>query len=209
MEEIVIRLNPRHLKKTGYIAILVILSILLIIQHFYPNCALDDIEENSTEETNSMQSVTIIKADSETTETENTSETEEEEETNTTEEDIEEEDDEDLPITGEITFTIDKIYIDPKESIDDYAKVTSVKFTIKNQKADFIPKVKGYLTAYKDEDVKIATLAELEAGKFITETSTRLNFGYNNIDEEQELILKLYDERNKFLETASKTFDTE
>ena len=115
-----------------------------------------------------------------------------------------------LPITGEVFLIIDKINIDPKPDIENYARVTSVTFTINNQNEDFTPKVSGYLKEYEgDEEPKTVELGELEAGLSITDTSAKLTFGYSEPETEHTLILKLYNEKNKLLKTVSKTFKTE
>ena len=57
-----------------------------------------------------------------------------------------------LPITGEVFLTIDKITVDPKPNTENYARVTSVTFTIQNQNEDFTPKVTGILKKYEGEE---------------------------------------------------------
>jgi len=110
-----------------------------------------------------------------------------------------------LDITGEIIFTINDMDIEIKENIEDYAKILSVTFTIKNQDKDFTPKVIGYLEKYGSDDEKIIELDELIAGKSITRTDKKLTFGFNEIDEEQILILELYNGKKR-LQKVTKSF---
>ena len=50
-------------------------------------------------------------------------------------------------------------------------------------------------------------LDEVEAGKIVTKESTKLTFGYNDIDNTQVLNLEVYD-GNKQLKKISKSFET-
>jgi hypothetical protein len=118
---------------------------------------------------------------------------------------VEEEEDTLLPLTGDVDITIDKINIDPKPNIEDYARITYVKFTITNQDEDFNPKVVGYVLGEID-DKKDVTYSELEAGTESTVTETKFTFGYSDVDEEHTFKLEIYDEKNKMVASTTKTF---
>ena len=202
-KEITIRLNTKHLIYTGHIILVLALATIIVLQHYEVIPTRSDLvkdsevvgpieevpeeEEEVVEETPPAVEEVVVE--------------EEEEEV------VEEEPEEDLlPITGEVTFTIDKLNLDPKPAIEDYAKIASVTFTIINQDVDFTPTIEGYLLMYGEDDVKAIELDELEAGHQITKTSTKLTFGFTGVDEQKTLKLELYNEKNKLLKTVTKTF---
>ncbi|MBR9692263.1 hypothetical protein GOV06_05770 [Candidatus Woesearchaeota archaeon] len=206
-KEITIKLNTTHLKTAGYVLIVLILVGIITAQYHGLIPAKNSIVGSATamidpiEEENKTSAVTIIKPDGSVIDGTATADVEEEIE----EEKVEEEEEELLPITGEMDLIINKINYVIKG--DDYARVMSVEFTIINQDVDFVPKIVGYLTAYGSDDEKTVTLAELKAGESRKETSTKLTFGYNNIDDEQILKLELY-KGSKLEKTVSKSFET-
>jgi hypothetical protein len=203
------KLNLNHLKLAGYIVLVLALVSIIIMQHFgvipvknAVGAATSAIqEENTTEE--KKAGVTIIKPSGNvTTQTDSNTSDEEDE----TEEEPEEDEPELLPITGEVLVIINKINYEVKG--DDYARINSVKFTIKNQLKDFEPKIVAFLTQYGSDDEKEIELDELKAGEQITIDSPVLTFGYNNIDDDQILNLEVYDEDNRRIVKTSKTFST-
>ncbi len=204
-KEITIKLNMNHLKTAGYIFLIVTLVTVIVLQQVgviptignATGSATKIFEEAETE--NKTPGVTIIKPNGTKIEANSTNETEEVEEEEPEEEEL-------LPITGDIFLIIDKIDYTIKS--EDYARIISVTFTIKNQDVDFEPKITGYLTAYGSDDEKTIILDELEAGYSVTEKSTKLTFGYNDIDQDQTLKLDLY-RGKKLIKTTSKTFKTE
>lgn len=216
MEEIVIKV--KHIKKASLFFIILALVIVIAIQNYYPNCSrcsLDDIttadtKDSSIKEENTEQHIEYqTVAETSYPEQSEVQDTETQNETADIEKDTTDDHIDTLPITGEIGFAIDKINVDPKPDIEDYAKVTSVKFTIVNQDKDFTPIVAGHLKEYEnDEEPKQVTLEDLDAGKSVTITEKRLTFGYNNEDQPHTLVLKLYNEKNKLLKTITKTFTT-
>jgi len=208
-KEIVIKLNTTHLKKAGYILLIVVLILIIGLQHYYKcvvpcNCtgitgsAVKDASKTNEKAGGGANDtkIVIVGNGSKNFSSINTSKS-----LNNSAE----KEDELLPITGEVAFTIDNIEYVVKG--EDYARITSVKFTIVNQKMDFVPAIKGYLTQYAGEEEKDVTLELLEAGRSITITEPGLTFGYNNIDKEQTLKLELYDNK-KQLVVAQKTFRT-
>jgi len=203
-KEIVIKLNKRVLLIVGIVVLIVALLAVIGVQQYYiqkyKTEGITPPEVNDTEEDTESSVVGTIEEEVEE------EVVEEEAETTASEQEVEEEEPEKLDITGDVLLTIDKINVDPKPSIDDYARVTSVKFTIKNQDEDFTPTVNGYLEQYEGEDEKDITLDELEAGDSITETSAKLVFGYNNIDTAQTLVIEVYDEKDKLLAKETKKF---
>ncbi|MBD3249483.1 hypothetical protein GF336_05540 [Candidatus Woesearchaeota archaeon] len=208
-KEITIRLNLNTLKKAGYILLVLVLIGIIIAQYY------DVIPSRySSEEKITAQAVNDNNKSNETFEL--AEEPAEEIQEEDSEEEIEEEPDEDasddetdeekLPITGKVTLSIDKLDIVIKN--EDYARINSVKFTIKNQKSsDFIPTVDAHLTedTYDKKDI---TLEKLESGKSITKTSSDLTFGYDEIDKEHTIKLELYDEHNNLLTSVTESFDT-
>jgi hypothetical protein len=196
-----------HIKQAAYIFLILALSTVIVLQHYgvipirgdadtsAVGAATKVLEKEEEEET---PSTTITVTQENETEEENTTEPEPEPEPEPEEEIL-------LPITGEVLVTIDKINYEIKG--DDYARIKSVEFTIKNQYKDFEPKVIGYLSQYGSEDEKSVELEELEAGKYITVDSPKLTFGYNNIDEAQILNLEVYDGSKRIVKN-SKTFST-
>jgi hypothetical protein len=201
-KEITIKLHTDHLKLAGYILLVVALITIIVLQHYevIPTRgavgSATDILDNKEAEENSTPEVKTVEQEEEP-EPEPTPEPEPEEE----------EEEQVLPITGEVIFTIDSIKIDPKANIEDYAKIESVTFTIKNQDRDFDPKIVAYLEQYGEDDSKTIILEELEAGYSLTKTEKKLVFGYNNIDEKQTLVIKLY-RGSKLLAEKTKSFLT-
>jgi len=216
-KEITIKLNLKYLKTIGYILLVMLLVGIIFAQQIGWIPTKDFIgsatsylnnTKNKVENAKNTPGVTIIKPNGSETfasdDNDNNSQ-QNESETNTQEDDKEE--DELLPITGEIIFTIDDINIDPKENIEDYARITSVTFTIKNQDKELEdPEILGYLGMYGNEDDKTIELSDLEAGHQITETETELTFGYNDVEEEHTLNLELYDE-DGLVKKVSKKFN--
>jgi len=206
-KEIVIRLKPKHLKNAAYLTLILVLVGIITVQHYFPDCSIQDEPEIQGEITGLIitETITAEPEENETSQESNT--TQEEEEEIIEESPIVEPEDSKLPITGEIILSIDKInYVIKGE---DNARINSVQFTIINQNEDFKPRLKAYLESYGEEDSKVVDLAELEAGDSITDTSSKLTFGYNSIDQEQKLVLKLYNEKNKYIKTAIKAFKTD
>lgn len=204
--ELVIKLDISHLKTAIYVLIVLALIGVIITQYVMYN----DSSSEEKEETSNL-AITVEEVEEETVaETavvvEEVVEEEPEEEIEEEEEVVEEEEEETLPITGDLKITIDKINYEIKA--DDYARIMSVKFTIKNQKTDFYPEIKGYLTS-DSEDIKAITLAKSIAGTSMTETSTKLTFGYNEIDTSHKLKLEVYNENGKLQTSTTKSFDTE
>ncbi|MBW2996052.1 hypothetical protein KY332_01995 [Candidatus Woesearchaeota archaeon] len=198
-KEITIKLNMGFLKQAAYILLILGLVTVIVLQHY----GVIPIREEANN--SAVGAATKVLEEKETPSTTVTQENETEEE-NTTEPEPEPEPEEELlPITGDVFITIDKVnYVIKGE---DYARVSSVEFTIKNQYKDFAPKIIGYLTQYGADDEKTLEMEELEAGKYITTTSTKLTFGYNSIDEDQILNLEVYD-GSKYLVKTTKTFST-
>jgi len=128
------KLNVRLLKYIGAILIILGLITIIILQHYAVIPTNGSV--NRTVEDDEVENTTPVTVTTPDPEPEPTPEPEPEEP-------------ELLPITGEVFITIDKINIDPKPNIDDYAKITSVEFTIRNQDIDFEPKVVVYLTDYE------------------------------------------------------------
>ncbi|MEE9525270.1 MAG: hypothetical protein V3V78_01535 [Candidatus Woesearchaeota archaeon] len=201
------KLNTGHLKHAIYILVILLLILVISLQHYGVIPARDAVgaatkvidTEDEEEQDNTSSGITIIKAGENKTINQT--------ETNSSEEEPEPED-ETLPITGEIIFTLDKLNLDPKPKIDDYAKVSSVEFTIKNQDKDIIPKVVAYLTEYGGEDEKIIIYDELEAGETLTLTESKFAFGFNNVDQSHELNLELYSGK-KLIKKITKTFTSD
>ena len=193
-KEITIKFNTNQLIKGGYILLVLALVCVIGYQQYYGNILPSScsgttglvVAEKESDIVGPIVEETVL---------------EEEPEEETPEEVVEEEPEEDLPITGDIFFTIDEVNHIVKG--DDYARIMSVTFTIKNQDEDFTPKVKGFLT-YDQDDIKQVELSELEAGKSTTYTSTELTFGYDNIDNEKILKLELYDNK-KLIKTITKS----
>ncbi len=217
-KEITIKLNTAHLKTAAHILIIFILLSIIFAQQIgwiptkdYVGLATSYLNNNSREEkivnAKKTPGVTIIKPNGSETSNSNNNSSSENQTASKNNNNTEQKKDELLPITGEIIFTIDKINIDPKENIEDYSKITSVKFTIKNQDEDLDdPKIIGYLTMYGEDDEKTVDLNKIEAGHQITETETNLIFGYNKIDEEHILNLELYNDK-KLVKKVSKKFN--
>ena len=200
-KEITIKLNTKHLIYSGYIILVLALITVIVLQHYEVIPTRSDLAniEKESEVVGSIEEETVV----EEAPIEVEAVVEEEPEEEVVEE--EEETEDLLPITGEVSIIIDKINLDPKPNIEDYAKVTSVKFTILNQDEDFDPTVKAYLKSYTDDEKEIE-LEELEAGEQTTQTSTKLFFGFNNVDQQKTLVLNLYNEKNKMIATAEKSF---
>ncbi len=217
MEELVIKLKMSYLKKGIYLLIILALAGVIAYQYYYPNCSCNG---NSTNSAGSTADAGAGAGEDEQTELDSTEEEAEETPVVTIESDGNESDENNetvnepesdgseeglLPITGEIKLIIDEIKYVLKG--EDYARVTSVKYTIVNQKTDFTPTVKAYLEAYKDDDVKSVELEKLDAGKSIILTEKKFTFGYNNIAKDQVLTLELYNGKSMVKKT-SKTFKT-
>lgn len=217
MEDIVIK--AKHLKVSGYLLILVILAAVIIFQYYYPNCS-RCLNKTSTEseiaepaivevETTTKESAVEEPSTTNTSTEENTTATSTEDNaTNTSEEEQETP----LTLSGEITFTIDDIVYEVKG--EDWATITSIEYTIDNQKTDFTPTISAYLYDDSDDETQkdyveeTINLAELKAGKSITKTSS-VHISFNDIDKTKTLKLILQDELDKKLKTAIKTFEAE
>lgn len=226
-KEIIIKLNKSHLKTGIYVIVLAMLVGVIFAQQFgfipttgkfYSNItdeSDDDLvgpiedkketpEPEEAEPEIELETEVIPSSEANSSENNQTNSTlEQEEDVQTgseTEEDL-------LPITGEIDLIVNKINIDSKPEIEDYAKITSVKFTILNQDDDdFMPTIKAYLTMYAGDEKKEITLNKLESGHSVTTTSTDLFFGFNEVDETHTLNLELYDENKNMLDSVEKTF---
>ncbi len=211
-KEITIRLNLKTLKKAGYVLMVLVLMGIVTAQFFEVIPSRSSFSENTITgqaTINNTSNESDGTANSPETEVQEKEETDEKETEQQSEEDSPEEDTEEdnsLPITGKITLSIDKLNIAIKG--EDYARIKSVKFTVKNQKSESIaPKISAHL-AGDIYDVKDLNLEELESGDSITKTSSDLNFGYNDIDQEHTLKIELYDENKNLLDSVTESFDT-
>jgi hypothetical protein len=196
MKEITIKFKVPDLKKVGYVALIVVLVAIIILQYFVPIGPYAN-PKNTTEEIIvpiEVEVEPVVEVVVEPVVEEPVVEVV-----------VEEEEDTLLPLTGDVDITIDKINIDPKPNIEDYARITYVKFTITNQDEDFNPKVVGYVLGEID-DKKDVTYSELEAGTESTVTETKFTFGYSDVDEEHTFKLEIYDEKNKMVASTTKTF---
>ena len=212
MEDIVIKV--RHIKKGFYILLTIALLTIIVIQYYYPNCSrcIEKTEESKiipmTEEENKSKTIEETE-DSEAESVDNTTE----EDTNAAEEDEDEEEEEETTsLSGEVNFKIDDIEYEIKG--EDWATVTSIEYTIDNQKADFAPTILVYLYDSNDDEVlkdyveETISLAEIKAGNKITKT-TSVHISFNEIDKEKTVKMVLKNEYDKELETATKKFTAE
>lgn len=111
-----------------------------------------------------------------------------------------------LEVTGQVGLEIDDINFVVKG--DDYARVMSVKFTVKNQlDRDLTPEVRAYLTHDLD-DMKEVALDTIASGEQVTILESKFTFGYNGIDSPKSVKLELFDEKSKLLKSATKSFST-
>ena len=211
MDDINFVIRVRYIKIAVFLLIPLILLTLNIVQYYYPHCS-----ACTSCGTNDTQKITAAATEIKPFEVEEpvVNETPEEvvevvventTETNTTEET--EVDEDLLPITGNIAFTIDDVIYEDK---GEWAKVTKIKYTIKNQKEDLVPKVLvyGYDDTYntmdKDYVEETIILPELKAGKSVTKES-KISITFSNLDEEKTIKLELLrDGGTTVLKTAIK-----
>ncbi len=221
-KELIIKFKVNQLKKLAYGFLVIFLLSMVILQYVYPNCnkcgLVDSVEESSndsvdliSEEVISTPSVSEViielndsnnNIDNESSNSDNVSDFTNSSEINNSSSD--EESDEPLPITGEVFLTIDEVNHVIKG--EDYARVVSVTYTIKNQDVDFTPKLRAYLTSDSD-DMKEVTLSTLDAGDSITQKETKFTFGYKDISETHTLKIQIY-KGSKLLKTSTKAFET-
>jgi len=228
MRDIVIK--GEHIMHGIYITVIIILAVALIFKSSNGNNMItEDIEEDKEDISQSLKnaSVTIIKninpkpsstitipSTNSSSSSNNQQSSSNSQTTNTTTEPEPEEQDEPeedlLPITGQIGFSIDKITKEIKG--EDWAKVTNIKFTIINQKSkSFYPKVLIYLWDENDDsDTKNYVEEELyfdklESGKSSTQEK-EVSISFNEIDKEKTLKAILYDEDNEEMDIAIEKF---
>jgi len=235
MRDIVVK--GEHIVHGIYIIVIIILAVALIFKSS-DGCDLDqnhieDVVEEENEDPIQMlknASVTIIKntnpksssvtllqttvtnSNTQTTTSSQIDQTNNNDtDQNETEEEIEEEPEELLPITGQVELTIDKVTTEVKG--EDWAKIVKIKFTIKNQKMPFYPKILAYLWDENDE-AEVRNYVEEEiylsksnAGEMITEEK-EVGISYNEIDKEKTLKLALEDEDEDELDFVIYKFTT-
>ena len=208
-KEIVIHLNKSHLMKGIYISIIVVLVTIIILQQTGVISTSGSSVAESTkevEEAAEEKSGAVVEVENQTEEDEKPpAEEVKEAEVNKTVEEVEEEVAL-LPITGDINVTIKRVAFIKKA--EDYARVNYVEFTITNQDVDFTPKVTVYLEAYGSDDAKDVTYEEIKAGETFSKLENKFTFGYNNIADEQEIILEVFNEKNKVVAKTTKKFTT-
>jgi hypothetical protein len=232
-----IEIRGEHIVHGIYIIVIVILAVALVFKTSDSNGVpidVDDNEESDDDQTVRDSSVMIIKnantnpsstitvpstssSSSSTTSTNSntqtnngstTQDTNQDSDDNQTEE--EEPEEELLPITGEVTFSIDKITTEVKA--EDWAKVVKIKFTITNQNPkNFYPKAEVYLWD-DDDDLDMRNYVEEEvyfnklgAGKEIT-VEKDVSVSFNEIEKEKTLKVILYDEDDEELDVVIDTF---
>lgn len=157
-----IRLNPKLLERLFYIAVIIVLAVLLFLGTFCDTkCEIADKPTEETQQTEittteeTTQEAEEQEAAAETTEevggepdvNETVEETTEEPEINETVE--EEPEPEPVSYSGDVELTINDVMTELKNE-GTYGKVTGVRFTINNEKEDFMPKVEVY--TYEDGD---------------------------------------------------------
>ena len=208
-KEIVIRLRHEHLKKAVFVLMILALVGIIVAQHYelIPTVSkINKTEKNHTEKASEVvgpieNKTTEVKA-TEQNKTNAINETKAANTTNTSKTTSTEE--KTWPITGEITFTIDKVNYTLKSG--DFAVINSVTYTIINQKKDFTPVIKGYF--YDDSDdpdyvEETIELEELEAGKSLIKTSS-IHISYDEINKTKTLKLVLEDDEENTLKIAKK-----
>jgi hypothetical protein len=219
MKEITIKLNVCTLRKTIYVLIIIVLVGIIFAQQlgYVPTNGLKfnfsksgqsekasaivgTMEENET--TNATASPSHDDNESDVEES-SAAEAENQENATSSANETSEPEEKLLSITGEITFEITDVKHVVKS--DDFATITAVKYTIINQKKDFMPVIIGYF--YDDNDDKeyveeTIILPELKAGKQITIESP-VHVGYNEINKTKTLKLVLQDDKENALKIAT------
>ncbi|MBW2965504.1 hypothetical protein KY342_00200 [Candidatus Woesearchaeota archaeon] len=230
MRDIVIK--GEHIVHGIYITVIVILAIALIFKSS-DSCSpsLDETEDKEIEEkeddttiqmvknasitiiknTNPKSSSVTIPTTTTSTTTTPSSQTNTSQNETTTEEDEEEPEEGLLLITGQVEIDIDRITTEKKG--ENWAKVVKIKYTIKNQKTNFYPRILVYLWDDNDDaDIRNYVeeeiyLSKLKAGEALTEEKD-VSISYNEINKEKTLKLVLEDEDGYVLDAAIKKFTT-
>jgi len=220
MQDIIIK--EESIKKFLYILMLLILVGIIIgqqvyLQHYKIRNSSTKISQKEIEEQRKNSSVIILKNNEKIfqyQEEKSNTENETNQTQNKTQEEINETMENEVtdqttkPLSGKITFTIDKITSEVKG--EDWAKVTKIKYTIDNQKQDFFPKLLVYCYDDNDEeDIKNyieeeITLSKLKAGDLMIQESD-VSITFNELDKTKTLKIKLYDD-DTLLKTGTKTF---
>jgi hypothetical protein len=224
MRDIVVK--GEHIVHGIYITVIIILAIALVFRssngndHYIEDESNEEVENTATmlkdasvtiiKNTNPKPSSTITVPNSNGGQSSNEQTNEEEEEPPEPEEEPPVEESELLPITGQISFFIDKIT--KEEKGEDWGKVTKIEFTIINQKPkSFYPKVLIYLWDDNDDSGTKTYVEEeiyfnkLESGKSITKEKD-VSISFNEIDKEKTLKAMLYDEDDEELDIVIETF---
>lgn len=212
-DDINITIKGSYIKAVKIILLILIPLMLLGLnayQYFYPNCSACNTQDNLAAE---PEPIAAEQEENNTPEPapspapENTEA--EEPETNESDEPEEEETADLLPITGDVDLTIDKISYENKGT---WAKITKIKYTIKNQKEDFTPKILIYgydstyssqMKGYVEEEI---VLKELKAGESVTKVSPT-SITFSDFDIEKTIKMEVVrDGGTTVLDNAKKTF---
>lgn len=145
-----LKIRPRLIERLFYFAVIITLAIFVIMGTFCDSTSCKITEEETTTETEqeTAGAVTV-----ETEEEETAAVVEEVEEEEVVEVEVveveEEEEEEVVEYSGKVGLTINEVMTEVKNE-GTYGKVTGVRFTINNEKEDFMPAVEVY--TYEDGD---------------------------------------------------------
>lgn len=160
-----IKINPKLIERLFYLAVIIVLAVFIILGTFCDKAC--ETAEEETKETTSAETETTTQEAEEETEAAEVEEVEEEEieepevndteEINDTGEVVEEEEEEIIEYSGDVELTINEVIYEVRGDSTKYGKVTGVRFTIDNQKDDFMPKVEVYTYEKGDTSSVFAT----------------------------------------------------
>ena len=193
-----IKINPRLIERLFYIAIIITLAVFLILGTFCSksSCKTEEIQdtENTTQQTQTTETTTqgqeeesVISDIQEDTTPEAEPPANETSDTTTT---TGASSQQTVSYSGDVEMTINQVMSEVKGDSTKYGKITGVRFTINNEKSDFMPLVKVY--AYEDGDTSsvFATTpraeriySELKLGKSMTQELDITSQQFINLNE--------------------------
>jgi len=191
-----IKINPKMIERIFYLAVIITLAIFLVLGTFCDKGACKT-EEDNTQQTDTTTTTATAQEQQEKTVAEVQAVEEEQppaeettEETpaaNDTQEPAEEP--AQIVYSGDVDITINEVMTEIKGTDVKYGKVTGVRFTIKNEKDNFMPLVKVY--TYEDGDTSSVfaktprterIFSELKLGKSTTQELDIISQQFTNLN---------------------------
>ncbi|MBW2992160.1 hypothetical protein KY345_02990 [Candidatus Woesearchaeota archaeon] len=196
-----IKVNPKIIERSFYLTVIIVLAIFVFMGTFCDkDCEASEEETQqagaaatgaTTQETEVQEETAVNETAEEEPEV---NETAEEEpvvnETVVNETVVNETEEEPVVYSGDVELVVNEVMTEIKGDTVEYGKITGVRFTISNEKDDFMPLVKVY--TYEDGDTSSIfaripreerIYSELKLGKSMTQELTVASQQFPDLDE--------------------------